>query len=251
MRKRITALLLALLCLAAASFAAAEETADAAYRVVIDDEAGLLLTDAERREVLTEMEPILEYCNVGFYTTRESARIDVLGRAAMWGRETFGNYSDCTVFIIDMYSRELAVWSSDRIVDELVTVPKARQIVGSVYKLATDGKYAECAKETFRRIHTVMSGGKVIDTMHYVGNALMAVAAAILLAYLLISTRMEQEVKVSVPAVVLATAGAAGAAIVARRVDRVVHHSSSSGGHGGGFGGGGGGGGGGGASHGF
>ena len=79
---------------------------------------------------------------------------------------------------------------------------------------------------------------------------------ALLLAYLLISARHEQEVKVSLPEIITATAGM-GAVIGAKKLSRKVHHSSSSsggshGGFGGGFSGGGGGGfSGGGSSHGF
>ena len=86
-------------------------------------------------------------------------------------------------------------------------------------------------------------------------RSLLAVLAAILLAYLIISARMEQEVKVSMPKIATATVGA-GAVIASKVLTRKVRHTSSSGGgHGGGFGGGGGfsggGGGFGGGSHGF
>ena len=243
MRKRITALLLMLVCLAAV-FPAAAETG---FRAEIEDAAGLL-SAAERDRVLAQMQPITEYCNAGFFTTREPESGTVITRAGKWGKKTFGSDSDAVVFIIDMSGRELAVWSSDRMLKTLST-PKARQIVGNVYKMASNGKYADCAEETFREIAAVMNGGQAVDAMHYVGNGLMALAGAILLTFLLLSTRMEQEVKVSLPVVVTATAGV-GAAIMAKHLKKVVHHESSSGG--GGFsGGGGGGGGGGGASHGF
>jgi uncharacterized membrane protein YgcG len=103
-------------------------------------------------------------------------------------------------------------------------------------------------------MNKVLRGEKVTGPMRYINNILLAVLAAILLSYLFISVRMEQEVKVSLPEIVTATAGA-GAVIAAKRLTRKVRHTSSSGGGGhGGFGGGGGGGGGfsgGGGSHGF
>jgi uncharacterized protein len=79
--------------------------------------------------------------------------------------------------------------------------------------------------------------------MKYISNALLAMVVALLLAYLLISARHEQEVKVSLPEIITATAGV-GAVIGAKKLSRKVHHSSSSGGgsHGGFSGGGGGGG---------
>ena len=254
MRKRIITLLLVLLCLAAALPAAAEEGTvkqDTAFRAVIEDRADLLSAD-EYDSVLVEMGSVTEYCNAGFFTTEEFYSGTGITRAEEWGKEVFGNTADIVVFLIDMRAREITVWASEGI-DKTLPTAKGRQIVGNVYKMATKGQYAECAEEAFREIYTVLNGGKAVDFMHYVGNALMALAAAILLAYLLISARMEQEVKVSLPGVVTATAGV-GAAIVAKQLTRVVHHESSSGhgGHGGGgFGGGGGGGHGSGASHGF
>ena len=69
--------------------------------------------------------------------------------------------------------------------------------------------------------------------MRYISNVLLALAAAILLAYLFISARMEQEVKVHMPDVITATAGA-GAVIAAKTLSRKIVHNSSSG-SGGGF----------------
>ena len=103
-------------------------------------------------------------------------------------------------------------------------------------------------------MYKVLKGENVTGAMKYISNALLALLAAILLAYLFISARMEQEVKVSMPEVITTTAAGAGAVIAAKTLTKKVRHSSSSGGGGGGFGGGGGGGGGfsgGGGSHGF
>ena len=87
--------------------------------------------------------------------------------------------------------------------------------------------------------------------MRYFSNALVAIVAAILIAYLLISTRMKQEEDVSLPDIIKVTAIGAGTATVARILTRTVRHERSSGGGGGGGFSGGGGGGGGGGSHGF
>ena len=253
MRKQIAALLALLMLLAFALPAAAEETAKTAavsgYAIAMED-AAELLGEEELAEVRAEMEPITEYCNVGFYTYWERTGKDVLAVAEEWAKGQFGSNADSTVFVIDMLDREIAIWSSDRVVDVLTT-PKGRLIVSNVYKMATAGDYAGCAKEAFREMTVTLRGGKITSPMKTIGNILMAVIGAILLAYMLISTRMEQEVKVSLPMVATVTAGV-GAAIVGKHLTKVVHHESSGGGRGG-FGGGGGGGGGhvGGGSHGF
>ncbi len=255
MRKRIMTLLLALGLLLLPAAVSAEGNAESpdsrADRILIDDAAGLL-TDAEKAEVRTEMEKITEFCHVGFYSYDGTSRAAVQDKAQAWYDRNYPGGEDCVMFVIDMATRQISVSSTENI-RKTVTVAKSNMITDNVYKLATKGRYAECAEEAFRQIYNTLNGGKVSTPMKYIGSALMAVAGAILLAYLLISARMEQEVKVSLPGVVTATAGV-GAAIMAKNLTRVVHHESShSGGHGGGFGGGGGGGGHsvGGGSHGF
>lgn len=248
MRKGFVILLCALLALASVSCAAADETA---YRVVMDDAAGLM-DSAEEAQVQAEMEAVAQYCNVGCYTAG-SGSADVLDKAEAWGRREFGD-TEFTVFIIDMATRRIGIFSSRGIV-RVVTKAKANVITDNVYKLASAGKYGECAAEAFRQEAQVLGGYKIASPMRTATNALVAVAAAILLAYLLIYSQMEKETKVSVPGIITVMAAGAGTAVLAKKLTRTVRHESSSG-HGGSFGGGGGGGfsgggGGGGGSHGF
>ena len=248
MRKGMAILLAVLLALASVSFAAADETA---YRVVMDDAAGLM-DSAEEAQVQAEMEAVAQYCNVGCYTYGGSSSADVLDKAETWGRKQFGD-AEFTVFIIDMATRRIGIFSSRGIV-RVVTKAKANVITDNVYKLASAGKYGECAAEAFRQEAQVLGGYEIASPMRTATNALVAVAAAILLAYLLIYSQMEKETKVSVPGIITVMAAGAGTAVVAKKLSRTVRHESSSG-HGGSFGGGGGGGfsggGGGGGSHGF
>ena len=219
------------------------------YAAVIDDSASLL-DPAEYDGVMSAMKPITEYCNAGFYTYAGGSKDYVLNKAKAWGNSAFSG--DYTMFIIDMSTRQLAVYSSEQIL-KTITQAKSYTITDNVYTYASRGNYAACAESAFNQILKVLKGETVSGPMRYISNALLALLAAILLAYLFISARMEQEVKVSMPEVVTATVGA-GAVIAAKRLTRKVRHQSSGGGggfRGGGGGGFGGGGGGGGGSHGF
>ena len=220
------------------------------YTAVIDD-SGSLLDTAEYDGVLTSMIPITEYCNVGFYTYSGSSREYVMDKAKAWANSVFPG--TCTLFIIDMATRQLAVWSSTD-VQRTLTQEKCYTITDNVFSYASSGSYARCAETAFNQMYRVLKGEKVSGPMRLISNALLAVLAAILFAYLFISARMEQEVKVSLPDITTATMGA-GAVIAAKTLSRKVKHTSSSGGggfHGGGGGFSGGGGfGGGGGSHGF
>ena len=228
-----------------------QQNEETGFRAVIDDDAGLL-DEAEYDGVMATMAPITAYCNVGFYTYGGTSRDYVLDKAKSWAADEFG--TSCTLFIIDMATRQLAVWSSSD-VQKTLTQAKAYTITDNIYSYASRKQYAACAEGAFNQMYRVLKGEKVSGPMRLISNALLAMLAAILLAYLFISARMEQEVKVSLPEIATATVGA-GAVIAAKKLTRKVRHSSSGSSGGGGFHGGGGFGGGGGfsgggGSHGF
>lgn len=250
--KKIFAFLLILLMLVPCLAGAETKTwtnETTGFTAVIEDDANLLDT-AEYNSVLETMQGITDYCHAGLYTYGGSSRDYVMDKAKDWGNSTFSG--DYTLFIIDMATRQLAVYSSERIY-RTITQSKAYTITDNVYSYASRKQYATCAMTAFNQMHRTLKGETVTGPMRYISNALLALLGAILLAYLLISARMEQEVKVSMPDVVTATVGI-GAFIAGKKLIRKVKHESSSGHGGGGFGGGGGGGfsgGGGGGSHGF
>ena len=251
--KKILAFLMILILMVPGLAAAEQQTRtneETGFVAVIDD-SGSLLDAAEYDRLFAAMMPITETCNAGLYTCSDGSKSYVGDKAKAWANSVFPG--TCTLFIIDMSTRQLMVWSSTD-VEQMLTQAKAYTITGNVYTYATRGDYAGCAETAFNQMNRALKGGKLPGSMGLVSNILLAVLAAILLAYLFISARMEQEVKVSLPQIVTATAGA-GAVIAAKKLTRKVKHSSSSGGgggfHGGGGFSGGGGFGGGGGSHGF
>ena len=254
--KKILAFLLILLLLVPVLAAAETRTNETTGFIAVLDDSGSLLDTAEYDGVWEAMMPVTEYCNVGFYTCSGSDKTYVMDKAKAWANANFKG--TCTMFIIDMATRQLAVWSSTD-VQKTLTQSKGYTITDNVYKYASRGDYAGCAESAFNQMYKVLKGVNVKGPMRVISNALLALLAAILLAYLFISARMEQEVKVSMPDIITTTAAGAGAVIAAKKLTRKVKHSSSSGGGGfhgggggGGFSGGGGGGfGGGGGSHGF
>ena len=253
MKKILAFLLLLVLLVPGLASAETRKNEETGYIAVIDD-SGSLLDAAEYDSVFETMMPITQTCNVGFYTYDGSSKDYVLDKAKAWANSVFPGR--CTLLIIDMATRQLAVWSSSD-VQKTMSQAKAYTITDNIYQYASRKQYAACAKSAFNQVNRVLKGEKVTGPMRYISNILLAMLAAILLAYLVISARMEQEVKVSLPDIATATVGA-GAVIAAKTLTRKVRHTSSSGGGhggfggGGGFSGGGGGGfGGGGGSHGF
>ena len=217
--KKILAFLLILLLLVPVLAAAETRTNETTGFIAVLDDSGSLLDTAEYDGVWEAMMPVTEYCNVGFYTCSGSDKTYVMDKAKAWANANFKG--TCTLFIIDMATRQLAVWSSTD-VQKTLTQSKGYTITDNVYKYASRGDYAGCAESAFNQMYKVLKGVNVKGPMRVISNALLA------------------------------------AVIAAKKLTRKVKHSSSSGGGGfhgggggGGFSGGGGGFGGGGGSHGF
>ena len=248
----LLALILAVLPFAGAGAAVVDEKSEATgYRLVVQDDAGLI-DAADMQSVVDSMRGITEYASVGFLTVPagEGAHNSAT-RAQVWGDSMFGSGTRFTVFIIDMSNRHLDIYASKPL-SSVLTAAEENSIADNVYKSASYGNYDKCAVDTFTQIHKVLKGEKIATPMKYISNALLALIAAILAAYLLISGWARKEQAVSMPAVVKGAAAGAATVVLANHLKKVVHHESSSGGHGGGgFGGGGGGGGGSSGGHGF
>ncbi len=249
-------ILLALMLITGFSFASAageterETNQETGYMLVIDDEGGLL-DPAEIDDVKESMRPVLQYANAGFLTYPASGNSrNSATKAQEWGDRTFGKNTRFTVFIIDMTNRHLDIYAS-RPLSGILTAAEENTIADNVYRYATRGDYAGCAKETFLQIGNVLKGEKLQTPMKYASNALLAIIMAILAAFLLISGWIRKEQAVSMPTVLKAAGAGAATVILGSKLKKVVHHESHSGGGGGGFGGGGGGGGGSSGGHGF
>lgn len=241
----LTALLLALFPLAGAMGEdVTEKDGETGYTLIIEDKAGLL-DPAEIRAVTEAMRPVLQYASAGFITrAADGDSGNSATKAQRWGDGVFGSGTRFTVFIIDMQNRHLDIYAS-RPLAGVLTAAEENSITDNVYKLASSGNYGECAGEAFRQIERVLRGEKIATPMKTISNALLALIAAMLAAYLLISGWARKEQEVSMPTVVKGAAAGAATVVLANHLKKVVHHESSGGGHGGGFGGGGGGGGGG------
>lgn len=256
MRKILTAVLALILALVPFAWAAGEQretNAETGYTLVINDEAELI-AQAELADVLSAMRDVTQYANVGFLTVPEGGRRgNSATKAQEWGDSVFGYGTRFTVFIIDMAERHLDIYASKPLSGTL-TAAEENSIADNVYRAASNGRYARCAQDAFLQIAGVLRGEKLATPMKYISNAMLALIAAILAAYLLIGGWARKEQEITMPAVVKGAAAGAATLIVANTLKKVVHHESSSGGRGGGFSGGGGGGGGGGGSsggHGF
>jgi len=254
--RKLTAVLLLLICLIPwAAFA--ESAGSAGMGPYIQDDEDLL-TEEEEAALYLDMLPICEYGTPMFWTTREKGDYETL--AKNFYRDKLGNGVSGTLFVINMYSRQLTIISGGSVY-RTVTTSEANTITDNVFRLAGRGQYYECASSVFSQIHSLLQGGQIARPMKLISNILLALVASLLIMYLYIRGRYETHVKTGASGAALPVSAAGGALFSAallnqstRMTKQTKTHISSSSGGGGGHGGGGGGGGGfsgGGGSHGF
>lgn len=155
------------------------ENAETGYQVVIEDDAALLSRE-EITALAETMKPITEYGNVAFKSVSDNS-LDTSSFAKYFYKNYFGTDSG-TVFVIDMDNRNIWIFS-DGTVYRTITKSYANTITDNVYRYASDARYFDCANDAFGQIHTLLEGGKVMQPMKYISNALLAVIIALLLNF--------------------------------------------------------------------
>lgn len=149
------------------------------YRVVIEDDADLL-TDAEEASLAEVMEGVTTYGNVAFKSiTSNNTTSEAYAKS--YYKNKFGTSSG-TVFLIDMDNRNLWIFS-DGAVYRVITKGYAETITDNVYRKASAEDYYDCAAEAFRQMNTLLEGDRIAQPMKYVSNAFLAVIAALLINF--------------------------------------------------------------------
>ena len=178
----------------------------AASDPIIRDDAGLL-TEAEEAALAEIMSPICEYGVPVFWSTTETGYFR--SKAEDFYVRMLGSGSG-VLFVIDMSSRQLTVLA-DGAIYRVVTSSEATSITDNVYRLASAGKYADCAMEVFREVYQLLRGEQIVRPMKLVSNLLLAATLALLIVYLYISRRYETrpktgKVRAALPVTALASA---------------------------------------------
>lgn len=217
------------------------------YQAVIQDDANLL---KDEDSLLEYMQALTEYENVMFASTRQGY-YSTSSFAKTVGDSQFGTNSNYTVFAIDMYNRQLYIYSSESMY-KTITKSKANIITDNVYTYATDGDYDTCAQKAFEQILIVLNGDPLSSPMKLIGCILISLVGGLTICWLLMTSN--NTLKKASYAEIEKGMGNTDFSVsnVRKHLVRTRFVKASSGGKGGGFGGGGfSGGGGGGGGHGF
>lgn len=178
MRKVLLGLLLSLgMFVTSVSVASAKEATG--YRVIIEDDADLL-TDTEETSLAEVMKGITAYGNVAFKSISTNS-MSSRNYAENYYRSKFGTASG-TVFLVDMDNRNLWIFS-DGAIYRVITKGYADTITDNVYTKASAADYYGCAAEAFRQMNKLLEGDKIAQPMKYASNAFLAVIAALLINF--------------------------------------------------------------------
>ena len=153
------------------------------YAVVMDDQADLL-TDAEENDLVETMKPLTAYGHVMFTSIDYNPRNSTYNYAAEYIYNSIGNDS-VTMFIIDMDTRYLYLMTNGR-ARQLLNDQKCNSITDNVYKYASGGNYAACAKQAFSQAGALLEGKRIAEPMRYVTSAILALLSALFINFIIV-----------------------------------------------------------------
>ncbi len=151
------------------------------YNIVVEDNANLLSED-EIKLLKTNMIPLTEFGNVMFITTDSSTVVgNSLKYVQRYYYSKFGN-NNGVAFYIDMNGRQICACATGSL-DDIITNGKCDTIMDNVYIYARNGRYFDCAKEVFVQMNTLLSGGKISESMKYICNGIVSIMLSLFLVY--------------------------------------------------------------------
>lgn len=149
-------------------------------KIIIEDDADLL-TEGEERELSSIMEPLLEFGNVIFKTTKDINNTNSLKYIQNYYYSIWKN-NPGVAFYIDMNARELCACATGGL-EKYITNGKCDTIMDNVYSYASKQNYYKCASETFLQMNKLLNGEKIAESMKYICNAILSIMVSLFLSY--------------------------------------------------------------------
>ena len=148
--------------------------ADTGYRVVIEDDIDLL-TEAEERALLGDMQPLTAYGNVAFWSTREYASDEV--EQARLKRRALFDLESGSILVINMEIRRVSIQSYGAML-EVLTPARANSITNNVRNYLTRGEYYIASQKAYSQMNSLLLGNRIAQPMKHLSNACIAEVVA-------------------------------------------------------------------------
>lgn len=210
---------------------------DTGYIAILWDDAELL-SDEEEKLLINDMIPITAFGDVVFSSDyQDELSTDYWAEKVL--RAVCDSGESGVIFEIDMTNREIFIYSDGEI-HKTITTSYAYTITDNVYKLATDGRYYDCASEAFSEVISLLEGRSIAQPMKHINNVLLAVALGILLNFIILNIKKKNNNKNAAKEAIVFDGSITAVNVIPGQLHRVYNppKSSSSGGRGGGGGGG-------------
>ena len=157
---------------------------DTGYVIYMND-GNDLLSDAEEKQLISDMIPLTQFGNAGFLScenySESTAKYSSRMYSALVGSESG------TLCVSDMGQRELYIKSNGAI-SRTVSNAYSNTISDNIYRYASEGDYYTCASKAFAQVYTLLSGGKIAQPMRYISAALLALILGLMINYLIVRT---------------------------------------------------------------
>ena len=150
------------------------------YELIIEDDANLLSSN-EKQMLEEKMRPLLEYGNIAFKSIDNNPYSFAEKYASNYYHSKFQTESG-TLFLIDMQTRNIYIFS-DGANYRVITKDKAYIITDNIYTYASNERYYQCAYNAFDQIETLLKGGKILEPMRYITNALVSITIGSFIAF--------------------------------------------------------------------
>ena len=150
------------------------------YELIIEDDANLLSSN-EKQMLEEKMRPLLEYGNIAFKSIDYNPDSYAAKYASNYYHSKFQTESG-TLFLIDMQTRNIYIFS-DGANYRVITKDKAYIITDNIYTYASNERYYQCAYNAFDQIETLLKGGKILEPMRYITNALVSITIGSFIAF--------------------------------------------------------------------
>lgn len=151
------------------------------YSAIIDDRAGLM-TQAERRQLEKDLQPVTEFGNAVVITVDSNPYGSTPKYAESLYHEFFDEKTSGSLLLIDMDERYIYIFSDGENYD-IVSKSRAEVITDNCYNYASKKDYYTCAKTAFEQINDLLNGRKIAQPMKYFSNALLALLLALIINY--------------------------------------------------------------------
>ncbi|MBO4391457.1 MAG: TPM domain-containing protein [Lachnospiraceae bacterium] len=184
------------LCLLLLPSCITRASADKPTSSVLNDETGYtadiydnadLLTQEEEAQLLNTMYKVTKNGYAVLVTINENPVDSEVLYTDSFYKHHYGGTKSGAIMLIDMELRILRLECYNDI-DDVISSTDSYTIVDNSYGYASQGKYFDCANQTFKQVSSLLSGMNIPRPVKYIGNALLALLMSSLIGYIMIRT---------------------------------------------------------------